>query len=195
MAKKKRSEVCIVSPSKAVVNWKSHRESNDVTFFLSAMNYIVIIPPFTTMGILAGLSPEFFLAGGAYTAITSYFLSHAGHRKAINTVLASKSKINILDSWKASKKNRKLLESYYIKHGESFRGLITKEQESAERDATHQVKTYLVQGFWGQRIEQEIEELPEFMWDKALDAIDETMTTPAQRIIGIKMFNNQLSSH
>lgn len=182
MPKKKRSEVCVISPSKTVVKWKSHYDGTNGTFFLNAINYTVIIPSALIAGIMVGADPGLFLAGGAYAAVSTYFTAHIGHRFATNTVLGSKARVNILDSWKASKNKRKLLESYYVNHERPFAGLVTKEQESSEEKATHLVKTYLVNGFLRQHIEQEIEELPEIMWDKTLDFIEETMTKPVQEL-------------
>lgn len=178
MSKKKRSEVCIVSPSKTVVKWKSNKESSDGTFFASALNYIVILPSAAITFVMAGVGPELYAAGGAYAVVSQYFITNLGHRFSTNLLLRAKAEINIMDSLKASKKKRKLLETYFIRHDYSFKGIVTKEQECLENKATHQVKTYLAKGFLVHHIEQEIDELPEFMWDKTLNAIDETMTKP-----------------
>lgn len=178
MSKKKRSEVCTVSPSKTVVKWKSNKDYNDTTFLLSALNYACVMPISVATMVMAGVGPEFYAAGGVYAVVCHYLATNSQHRFATNLLLKAQAEINLLDSWKASKKKRQLLESYFIKHDYSFKGIVTKEQECPENKATHQVKTYLAKGFLVHHIEQEIDELPEFMWDKTLNAIDETMTKP-----------------
>jgi hypothetical protein len=182
MANKRRSEVSIVSTSKTVVKWKSKASWNSINAGLSITNNAALIPSATMIALGSGAHLGVLAVIGGYTLATNFLSAKTAHRTDTSDVLGKRTKVTFRDSLKLPGSKRKFIESYFISHPYPFKGLITKEQEVDELQATHLVTSYLVNGFLGQRIEQEITEVQGFMWDKTLDSIESMMTLPPDRI-------------
>lgn len=176
MTKRKRSEITQVSNSKTVVTWKNRIPGDSM-----ATTLLGLTGAFSTIGVLFSTMGPLGVSGLVATGVISVFFGGAsltlGRLEGVNEVVQRtthvplKSAMGLIDN-----KNKHCLESYFINHPQKFLGLVSKEQSVMEINATHEVKTYLITDFRGQRIEQEIIETQDYMWDCAMDSVETLMT-------------------
>lgn len=183
---KVQKDVEILHPeaSKTIIRWyPSAAYSDTVAFpFFSLGTIMPIMGGFLATSPLWAFPVEALTVSGAVLVVSNGFGYLVGNMSHANRSMnASNVKMKDMFRFASRKKERKLVEEYYIQHNRPFQGLVTKEQEFIKMGATHTVKTYVVSGKGRTYIEQEITETQSYMWDNAMDSIESLMTVQVQK--------------
>lgn len=183
---KLQKDVEILQPeaSKTVIKWyPSAAYSQSIAYpFFSFGTVMPLMGGFMATAPHCPFQAEILAISGAVFALSNgfgYILGKASH--ANYSMQASNMGIKDIVRAARRKTQRKLVEEYYIRHPDPFRGLVTKEQQSSQLIATHIVKSYVVSGKGKTYIEQEITETQRHRWDNAMDSIESLMTVSTQK--------------